>query len=258
MKTYSIRFLLCLVWGITACDGGGGANDPPSVDAPPDDDDDDPPAMCNNGICEAGEDSMSCSADCSTCGDGTCQSEETSVTCPADCQPVCGDGVCEVGETISTCSEDCASASCTVGDPNSCSGETICIAGTCENAFGRNYRITVVRGVITERNKDGNAWDIGGGLPDPVVTLTINGAMHTTPVINDTLEPSWNFVTPPTLIPGGTVFQIDVADSDIAADDMIIGCLNNPLTANLLRAGARCSGSGPLAGAHVDVKFTPN
>jgi hypothetical protein len=252
MKTYLLRIMLCLA--VAACDGGNDVNDPPAPDAPPEE----TPAMCNNGICEAGENSTSCSADCSTCGDGTCQAEETSVTCSEDCQPICGDGVCEIGETISTCAEDCASASCTVGDPASCTGETICIAGTCENAFGRNYRITVVAGVVTERNANDDAWDVGGGLPDPVVTLTINGVTHTSQVINDTLEPTWNFVTPPTLIPGGTVFAIDAADSDIAADDAILACINNPLTANLLRAGARCSGVGALADAHVDVKFTPN
>lgn len=241
---------------LVACGGGGGTGD---------DDDGGPDAgsgsnSCGNGICEQSETSSSCSADCpsSACGDGICEVDESPATCATDCHPVCGDGVCDPGETMASCAGDCPAAGCTVGDPASCSGETVCIAGTCENAFGRNYKITVVSGLFTENNANGTAWDIGGGLPDPKVTLTINGASVSTPVINNTLTPTWNFVTEPTLIPGGTILKIEVVDADVAGDDAAWSCLNNPLTADLIRAGGRCSGVGPLAAAHVDVRFTPN
>ena len=44
------------------------------------------------------------------CGDGICNNGETSGSCPADCggsNPYCGDGVCNNGETCSTCVTDC-------------------------------------------------------------------------------------------------------------------------------------------------------
>ncbi|MEO6772716.1 MAG: hypothetical protein ABI467_06800 [Kofleriaceae bacterium] len=44
---------------------------------------------CGNGVCETGESSTSCAADCKpgpTCGDGTCDSTETASSCPSDCQ----------------------------------------------------------------------------------------------------------------------------------------------------------------------------
>jgi hypothetical protein len=238
----NLTFRCAVAFGVLfgACGGSeeGGTPQPDAAEA-----------SCGNQRCEPGETPASCSVDCSTCGDGMCQPEESPATCSQDCQTVCGNGTCEVGETISSCAADCATASCTVGDPNSCTGETICIANACENAFGRNYRITVVDGVFTEANANGSAWDIGGGLPDGKVTVRLNGAAHTTPSVDDTLMPTFNFVTPPLLIPGGSRLEIVVVDADVK---------NEPLTADLLRAGARCSGTGPLSGAHVDLAFTPN
>jgi hypothetical protein len=254
-RTTYLRCASGLVFAILAsgCTSESGPDDVSSPDAAT--------VSCGNGTCEAGETTSSCAADCAeppACGDGTCKGDETPASCPADCPTMCGNGVCEVGETISSCAADCATASCTASDPSSCTGETVCISGSCVNAFGRNYRIKVVSALFTQKKADGSSWDIGGGLPDPKVTITINGVATTTPVIDNTLTPTWNFVTPPTLIPGGTVFQIQVVDADLAADDPAWSCTNNPLAADLIRAGARCSGVGALAAAHVDVTFTPN
>lgn len=51
-----------------------------------------PPAVCGNEICESGEDSG---------------------TCSADCVPVCGNAICEPGESSCSCNSDC---------PGSCIG----------------------------------------------------------------------------------------------------------------------------------------
>jgi hypothetical protein len=70
-----------------------------------------PTAVCGNGVCESGESSSSCAADCGppppVCGDGFCQFPETSSTCRADCGlplPTCGDGICQLREN---CQLDC-------------------------------------------------------------------------------------------------------------------------------------------------------
>lgn len=80
--------------------------------------DDDAGPTCGDGICDAGEDSSSCPADCPpsgpTCGDSLCEAGEDSVSCPADCPsggPTCGDGVCDAGEDSASCSLDCTPSS---------------------------------------------------------------------------------------------------------------------------------------------------
>jgi hypothetical protein len=223
------------------------------------DGDDDNPA-CGDGTCDPDETAASCGADCAAaaCGDGTCDPGETASSCPADCPATCGNGTCEPAEDAAACPADCDPTACTTA-PDTCTGEDLCLDGRCVSAFGRNYIIRVDRGVLPEHNASGGAWDIAGGLPDPKVDLTVNGTLISTPVIGDTLMPQWMFDTPPTLIPGGTVFRIGVLDSDIDADDLAWACVADPLTADFLRAGGlRCSGTGELAAGHVDILFTPN
>lgn len=68
-------------------------------------------SSCGNGACESGETADNCPADCASgtvCGNGICENEETSVNCPGDCGgSVCGNGSCELGETKITCPADC-------------------------------------------------------------------------------------------------------------------------------------------------------
>jgi len=78
----------CLNPNDPACqhDGGVNNNDGGNNDASV--------AVCGNGVCEAGENQLSCPNDCNgTCGDGVCQSDETVSSCPNDC------GTCISGST---------------------------------------------------------------------------------------------------------------------------------------------------------------
>lgn len=84
------------------------------------------PDLCNNGVCDAGEDSASCAADCPRCTDGICHPSEVgwcdtdcppagdSCICGWDCPPntpgcgYCGDGQCNlVSENSTSCPQDC-------------------------------------------------------------------------------------------------------------------------------------------------------
>jgi hypothetical protein len=70
-----------------------------------------------DGQCEAGEDCMTCAADCGacvSCGDGQCVQGENCAGCPADCGGCdqCGDGQCDVGEDCEVCAADCACVAC--------------------------------------------------------------------------------------------------------------------------------------------------
>jgi hypothetical protein len=88
---------------------------------------------CGNGVCEPGENTMSCPTDCHgsgsntgsnsgsddphpVCGNGMCEIGEDHASCPSDCcevqadgscAPVCGNGFCETGEDHASCPADC-------------------------------------------------------------------------------------------------------------------------------------------------------
>jgi len=68
---------------------GGAGSGKPKVHVWLADADPPPPPICGNGVCEAGEDFLSCPADCKappTCGDGICDLGEDYLSCPSDCQ----------------------------------------------------------------------------------------------------------------------------------------------------------------------------
>jgi hypothetical protein len=193
------------------------------------------------GVACAGDDGQT-----PLCGDLVCSGGESTASCAVDCpaSPVCGDGTCSGGETTASCPADCGAGACTP-DPASCAGETICVGGTCVPAFGRAYRIVAISATVPQRDPNGEAWDVPGGLPDPYAVISLNGtALGMTVTAQDTLNAAWNQGTAPTVIPAGSTVRVDVYDEDIADDDSIVGCVAAPITADHLHAGGMsCSGA---------------
>lgn len=219
-------------------------------------------ASCGDHVCSASESNATCPVDCpatATCGDGTCSGTETPASCPQDC-PVCGDGVCNGTETSASCPQDCTAASCTTF-PDDCTGENVCVQGSCVAAFGRIYKMFIFDGTMTQDDETGTPWDAVGGLPDPYVIINLNGAfLGQTNTRNDTLTPAWSEAATAT-IAGGSTFDIQVFDEDVAVDDLMFSCTTQPLTADLLRHHGppygTCAGTGPLAAANVRFYFVP-
>src|SRR5581483_7500624 len=75
--------------------------------------------------------------------------------------------------------------------PSSCSGGCsagyVCKANACTLDPAGLWVLTLKSGTISERGPDASAWDTLGGLPDPFVCLTVNGARKCSSTIKDTL-----------------------------------------------------------------------
>lgn len=242
-KGRSVVFAAFLFAGAMSCGGEGDEDEP----------------FCGDGVCSGLETSSSCSSDCEMggprCGDGMCNGNETASLCSADCAvgASCGDNSCNGNETCSSCAGDCGA--CCTTSPDNCNGENACIGGQCISAFGRNYAIRVVSGTMTTTDEAGDPWDALGGLPDPMVVITLNGSVIlTTNAVQDTVSPSWNR-SATAVIAAGSSFRIEVLDEDVASNDLMFGC-GGQLTGELLRFGqVQCDGDGVLSMANVQFAF---
>ncbi|MEY3013822.1 MAG: hypothetical protein RIT45_2557, partial [Pseudomonadota bacterium] len=141
------------------------------------------PATCGDGSCGSNENCSNCEADCGkcapVCGDGSCNGSETCSSCQQDCgkcAPTCSDtctsDVCASGTAIQKCTlgsngcyalgsvipcgggEVCqdyssfgfASECGPCGDNDECSSKEVCASGSCSNASGLTYIVTLVSG----------------------------------------------------------------------------------------------------------------
>ncbi len=118
---------------------------------------------------------------------------------------------------------------------DTCSGDSICIAGACEAAFGRIYDVRSIDVTVPNFDPDGAAWDTVGGAPDLYVAIGVNGTLVT---VTATLDNHYaaSFAGPyPVQLLGGGSLSFDVYDEDVASSELAFICEARPLTAALLR-----------------------
>jgi hypothetical protein len=146
----------------------------------------------------------------------------------------CGGGDDGGGDDGGSCSE-------AVDD---CSGETICIGGSCEDAFGRVYEVRSVEIMVPTTDLQGEDWDLGGGAADLLLEVMVNGTVvASAPAVQDSF--SATFAGPYNVQPvAGGDLAIVVYDEDISANDLAFGCEASPLTAEHLRGRALACMSG--------------
>ncbi len=108
------------------------------------------PIPCDgDGICDAGEDCVSCPSDCDgkqngspsgrfCCGNMICESAEDNSTCAVDCgaPPFCGNDSCDPGEDPCSCAADCGAppmneSLCTDNVDNDCDDLVDCLDPDC-------------------------------------------------------------------------------------------------------------------------------
>lgn len=241
-----------LYLALTGCAGDDGAGS--GVDAGTS------PVTCGDGVCTSGENTANCELDCPAsgpyCGDGMCSYGESSANCSPDCAapaPSCGDGTCNGTEDETSCPGDCQPApqACTTS-PDSCTGDTICINGTCAVAFPRIYRITNVAVTVPMTNPaSGDAWDVGGGAPDPFLK---SNSIVLAPAVDDTYTATFAGPFELQLVSGGAL-RLEVWDEDLSSDDFMFLCEDAPVRAELLRARAfTCAVNGFSVSAQINPK----
>jgi len=127
---------------------------------------------CGNGVCEDGEDYISCPADCeapAVCGNGVCEDGEDYISCPADCEApaVCGNGVCEDGEDKENCPEDCKT------ELEKCI-DSLMADGL---SYGEAVAVCEESGEETERSGEAPSGGGGGGRKVTVTATKINNSV---------------------------------------------------------------------------------
>ncbi len=219
------------------------------------------PISCGDNTCNGTESCASCPADCGacpvSCGDGACTGGETCSTCATDCGQCpasCGNNTCETGETCANCAADCGQCVCVRGD-GTCTGETVCISGSCENAFGRLWKVTISSGTVPNTNPAGAAWDFGGGAPDLFVEVDIDGSViGRTTTAQDTFAATWNETIDVNLIAGNKL-TLWVWDEDVSSNDYAFGCQWDPVPVSLLQGGIiSCNFTDGTLSGFIDPK----
>jgi len=126
--------------------------------------------------------------------------------------------------------------------PATCAGETICVSGTCKDAFPAKYSI-VVNASLAPKAPGGDCWDDPFcGDPDLLVTVSFDGR-----VVGMTSEQggtfTHDFVDEPivaTLTKGGQL-QLIAYDVDLDTNDVAATCTAS-VTLDLIKGGViRCS-----------------
>ena len=133
----------------TTCDDGDDNDCDGNVDCADSDCDLDIACTCGNGVCDPGEDCLTCSADCIgvtsgkpanryCCGDGTCEGPEDQTNCAVDCGggSYCDDGTCDPSEDECNCPQDCGTppsteTTCDDGIDEDCDTYTDCDDADC-------------------------------------------------------------------------------------------------------------------------------
>ena len=128
---------------------------------------------CSNGMCN------SCTPQCNgrECGLDGCGGTCGKCDAGYDCSPA---GSCLRNNLCSTHSD--------------CTGDgMICYQGSCQTPWGKKWKLTFTEAKVMEKNKEGEAWDAFGGLPDLVAIARVNGnEVFRTNTVSDSTTAEWN------------------------------------------------------------------
>jgi len=177
--------------------------------------------------------------------------------CPSGC---CNLGTCVPGDTADMCGSD--GNAC-----QACATFEMCGTAGCALDPDSRWDITVDGADFLTTTAAGNAWDTGGGAPDPKACWfdDVNQPATTcTAELQDTFAPVWGTVVKtdvPASVLLGATWKLCLYDVDVVSDDTV-GC-SQGLTEDVLR-GSGCfgeeyaAGTGTLGGATIYGCATPH
>jgi hypothetical protein len=208
---------------------------------------------CTGGVCKEPCGPNTCQGCCEgdTCVQGSTNDKcgEKGAAC-GKCEGalVCSNHTCIDGSCKATCTNGCCSATgCKPGNVASACGTggegcidcgvgRTCTAASCQLDRTSLWDIYISFAVVPDKDKNGAAWDVLAGAPDPYLKVfTSEGAsVHSgqTTVLTDSTVPFWA-ETPVKGVKASELLantSVEIWDSDLDFDDFIGGC-KLPLTA---------------------------
>lgn len=106
-----------------------------------------------------------------------------------------------------------------------CDKDSLCLEGSCTNVVGRQLMVRVASASITPNQRDGSTWDCDE-TPDPYVVVFFPNReeLHTTKVLEDTLEPQWQETQEVQIPAGDRAIWFCIFDDDtFGSDDIRVG-----------------------------------
>ncbi len=100
--------------------------------------------------------------------------------------------------------------------------------------------------MLPTRNLDGDAWDLGGGAPDPQVSVFVNSELTCNfAMAQDAFEYEWTGLwCPPVTLREGDVINVELYDVDATSDDFIGTCEVLATAAEMRDGWFGCEGGG--------------
>ena len=107
-----------------------------------------------------------------------------------------------------------------------CGGADVCVFGTCEAAFGRQYTLSIGAATAAMTKPDGTTWDVGAEAPDMYLEIVVDGALvGSTGVVDDAYSATWPETWDIEVASEMTQLELLVSDEDLISDDFVVGCM---------------------------------
>ncbi|MEQ9495384.1 MAG: C2 domain-containing protein [Deltaproteobacteria bacterium] len=178
-------------------------------------------------------------------GDDVMTPDTTCFDVTASCGQTIGGALCTssnggscVGGTLCSATGACELPPCDPLAPASCSGETVCIDGSCVSAFPRFYVLTVGAVTVASRDANDECWDVGCGAPDPFAVVMLNDErIGATTTRQDVFEATFDEAFDLEMTAGSEVAVL-VGDEDISENDLVLSCVLSSIDGDTIRGRA--------------------